>query len=74
MKTRAHQRALHMADTINSLAGMIDDYLSQLAAATSDEAAEEILRSAVGRIDERVSTLRQQLEASFAMTQRPRGV
>lgn len=69
MKSQAHKRALQMADTINHLTGLIDDCVSQLAAAECDEAAEEILLNAIGTIDDRVSMLRQQLKASFAMIQ-----
>lgn len=70
MKTQAHKKALKMADTINSLAGMIDDYVSQLAVTASDEEAEETLLIAIGMIDDKVSKLRQQLRESFEMTQR----
>lgn len=67
MKSQAHKKALQMADTVNHLTGIIDDCVSQLAAAECDEAAAEILLNAVGMIDDRASTLRQQLKESFAM-------
>jgi len=70
MKTQAHQQALQMANTINALAGMIDDCVSQLAAAQTHEEAEDALLEAVGMIDDKVSKLRQQLVAAFALTQR----
>jgi len=70
MKTQAHQKALQMANTINALTGMIDDCISQLAAAQTDDEAEEALLEAVGMIDDKVSKLRQQLVAAFALTQR----
>lgn len=70
MQTQAHQSARQMADTINRLSGIIDDYVSQLAATENDEAAEEILLLAIGTIDDRVCMLRQQLKTAFALTQR----
>ena len=69
MKSQAHKKALQMADTINHLTGMIDDCVSQLAAAECDAEAEEILLNAVGTMDDRVCKLRQQLKAAFALIQ-----
>jgi len=58
-----------MAGTINHLTGMIDDCVSQLAAAECDEAAQEILLNTIGMIDDRVSKLKQQLKLALAMAQ-----
>ncbi|MDD5470417.1 MAG: hypothetical protein PHP05_00675 [Sideroxydans sp.] len=70
MKIQAHKKALQMADTINCLTGMIDDCVSQLAAAATEDEAEEALLESIGMIDDKVSKLRQQLKESFALTQR----
>lgn len=70
MNDTAHKTALHLSSTINDLAGLLDDYVSQLAAEENADEANETLICAIGMLDEKVSKLRQQLREAFALTQR----
>jgi hypothetical protein len=66
----AFKTVQHMASTINDLAGMVDDYASQLAIEKDTTEANKILIHAIGMLDEKVSRLRTQLIAASVMTQR----